>query len=226
VHRVEPAPLPLWPLPLVAGALPCAAVLIAWAVSARLGLVPDCNPFVEGCFSLSRAARHDLANHLFKAIVLPAAALQALSWGLAARWLAGARSARALPALGVIAGAALALYGAFLGTEGPAYRALRQWGTVAYFGFTCVAMLIVGNVVVRHRRQPPWLRHALQLLLVALVLLGLSNVFLGELFGEPSRERIQNVTEWWGSVLMTLLWFALALIWRRERVGLAVSSGG
>lgn len=216
-------PLPLWPLPLVAGGLPCLAVLLAWGVSTALGFVPPCNPFLEGCFSVSRAAREGLANQLFRAIVLPSAALQAVLWLLAARWLAGARGARWLPGLGLLAAVALALYGSFLGSEGAVYRALRQWGTVAYFGCTCLAMLIAGNAVVHHRGldHTP-LRHALQVLLAALVLLGLANVFVAEAVAPQLKDRVQNVAEWWGSLVMTLLFVALALLWRRERLEVTV----
>ncbi len=218
--------LRLWPLPLVAGVMPCAAVLIAWAVSTQLGLVPACNPFLEGCFSVSRAARHELPNHLFRAIVLPAAALQAVVWMFAARWLAGASGARWLPLLGVLAAIALALYGAFLGTEGAVYRVLRQSGTVVYFGFTCLAMLVTGNAVVHHRRLgSALLRHALRGLLVTLVLLGLANVLVAEAVAPELRDRVQNLSEWWGSLVMTLLFAVLAAIWRRERLVVVLRSG-
>jgi len=69
----------LWLLPLIAGGLPAAAALAAWLLSMRLDLIPVCNPFFDGCVSISRAARHELPNHIFRACVLPAAALQALT---------------------------------------------------------------------------------------------------------------------------------------------------
>lgn len=37
-HRLTA--LPLWPLPVAAGCLPALAVLVAWCLSSRLGLVP------------------------------------------------------------------------------------------------------------------------------------------------------------------------------------------
>ncbi len=42
-HRLTA--LPLWPLPVAAGCLPALAVLVAWCLSSRLGLVPlsTCN---------------------------------------------------------------------------------------------------------------------------------------------------------------------------------------
>lgn len=83
----QSAALPLWPLALAAGLLPAVAALAAWQLSTRLELIAACNPFIDGCVSISRAARHDLPNHLFGAIVLPAAVLQGLTWWLAAVWL-------------------------------------------------------------------------------------------------------------------------------------------
>ena len=78
---------PAWPLPLMAGVLPLLATLIAYTLSVRLGLIEACNPFIDGCISISRAARHALPNHLFRALLLPAAVLQALCWLLCAAWL-------------------------------------------------------------------------------------------------------------------------------------------
>ena len=218
--------LRLWPLPLIAGLLPAAASLLALWLSVRLGLIPACNPFVEGCVSVSRAARHDLPNYLFRAAVLPAAALQAVTWLLVAHWLRDlatgrdARSLRALAPLGLIAGAALAVYGAFLGTEGPIYRWLRQYGTVVYFGFTCLCMLIAGGAIDRLARAgtlalPALLTRALLLLFAALVALGLFNALAGLWLDGGAKDRVENVTEWWGSLIFTLVFLALALIWRR-----------
>ena len=225
------ASITLWPLPLLAGALPCVAALLAWALSTQLGLIPACNVFVEGCVSVSRAARHDLPNHLFRALLLPAAALQALVWLLTARWisglLAGAPAALRyrplawLAPLGIAAAVALVLYGSFLGTEGRAYRWLRQYGTVVYFGFTCLCMLICSGALQRAVRSGAIvLSRPLQLatgaLATLLVALGLANAIVGALVGDPLKDRVENVTEWWGSLIFVVGFFALAALWRRQ----------
>jgi hypothetical protein len=80
VNAPHAASMPLWPLALVAGLLPAVASLAALALATRAELVPSCNPFIDGCVSISRAARHDLPNHVFRALMLPAATLQALTW--------------------------------------------------------------------------------------------------------------------------------------------------
>ncbi|MBL8324360.1 MAG: hypothetical protein JNJ89_05315 [Rubrivivax sp.] len=221
--------LPLWPLALLAGLLPLAAALGAWALSTAQGLIPACNPFVEGCVSVSRAARHDLPNHLFRALMLPAAALQALSWLLASRWLASLlgryRLLAWLAPLGALASVALVLYATFLGTEGAIYRWLRQYGTVVYFGGTCICLLIAGGGVQRAVRAgrlvlARWAEHAMVALAVALVTLGLVNALVAAFMGDELKGRMENVTEWWGALIFVLGFFALAVIWRR--VGLVL----
>lgn len=208
---------PLWPLPLAAGALPLFATVIAYALAIRLELAPACNPFLEGCVSISRAARHDLPNILFRALMLPAAVLQIACWLLCPAWLRSIDAKpdgwlRALPWLGVGAGIALILYGAFLGTEGVGYRLLRRYGTTLYFGFTCIAMLLVARGM---RRLSHAVTRLLTALCMALPLLGLVHVVLPiALAGENARNAVQNATEWWGGAIFTLFFFVLAWAWR------------
>ena len=222
---------PAWPLPFIAGALPFLATLIAYTLSVRLGLVEPCNPFLDGCTSISRAARHDLPNHLFRALLLPAAVLQALSWLLCTAWLrelgaAPTRKLHALPWLGLAAALFLVLYGTFLGTEGHAYRWMRRYGVVVYFGATCIAMLIASGaahtVVTRARN----VGRLLPALCIALPLLGLANS-LAPWFGlhPETIDALQNSTEWWAGLVFTLFFLALAWLWRADRFDIRVTRG-
>lgn len=222
----------LWPLALLAALLPLAGTALAFVLSVRLGLIPECNPFVDGCVSISRAGRHGLPNILFRALLLPAAVLQALCWCLAPGWLQmlGApadRAQRALPGLGLVAASCLVAYGSFLGTEGEAYRFLRRHGTALYFGLSCIGMLIVAQQV-QHRltravleRRIAW---ALAAPCLALPLLGLAHVLLPLAWHAPAaRDMLENLTEWWAGALFTAFFGALAWAWRatgyRARLG-------
>ena len=80
-------PVPLWPLPLAVAATLVVATHLAWWLSVQAGHVPWCIPYLEGCTSISRAARHGLGNHLFRLMVLPCALLVGIHWWLAGRWL-------------------------------------------------------------------------------------------------------------------------------------------
>src|SRR5690606_5148859 len=119
---VPQRPVALWPLPLSVAVLFTVAAHLALWLSIRDGWLEACVPYVEGCTSISRAARHGLGNHVFRLMVLPCAALVGLHWWLAARWLG--RGAAVVAWMGAAAAMALALYAAFLGTEGEAYRFL------------------------------------------------------------------------------------------------------
>lgn len=233
--------LPLWPLALLAGLLPLVATLLAWGLSVRLELVPACNPFIDGCTSISRAARYELPNHLFRALMLPAATLQGLVWLLAALWLrrthgtapglGSQRGPLAMAVLGCIAAAALVLYATFLGTEGPVYRLLRQYGTVTYFGFTCICMLLLGQGVQTRARRggapalPRLLVSAHVLLACTLVLLGVVNAIVAATLSPEWKGRTENVTEWWGALIFVLCFWALAAMWWRSGVRLSLHQG-
>lgn len=209
----------LWPLPLLAGLLPLVATVLAWNLSVRAGAIPDCNPFLEGCVSISRSARHGLPNVLFRALVLPAAPVQAACWMLVPAWLATLavprdRWLRVLPALGVAAGIALVAYGTFLGVEGEGYRNVRRYAIPLYFGLTCICML----VVVQHARHALEARVGMALVLVCLGLpvLGLVHILVPlALTTEAQRDALENVTEWWGGAVFTAFFLALAWAWRR-----------
>jgi hypothetical protein len=219
-----------WPLPVMAGLLPLVAATLAYSLSIRLDIVEGCNPFFDGCTSISRAARHGLPNHLFRALVLPAAALQAICWLMCGSWLrsvgaAPSRMLRLLPVLGIAAAVFLVLYGTFLGVEGAAYRWMRRYGVVVYFGTTCVSMLIVSDAVYRLASTRSFIAGALVAFSVGLPLLGLANAF-APLFGlnETGVAALQNSTEWWGGLLFTLFFFALAWLWRTSSFAIRFSA--
>jgi hypothetical protein len=217
----------LWLLPLIAGSLPAVATLAAWLLSIRLELIPACNPFLDGCVSISRAARYELPNHIFRACVLPAAALQALTWLLCAAWLKGMgavldRPLRALPVLGVMAGLFLVLYGTFLGSEGDIYRWMRRYGVIVYFGATCLCMVICAGHL-HALRQGGWLPFKGRLdqvplmLCVLLLVMGLVNGFSPLFMKEQTQDRLGNALEWGGATVFTIFFVCLAALWRTTR---------
>lgn len=227
---------PLWLLPLLAGLLPAVAALAALWLSIELGLVPPCNPLLDGCVSISRAGRHDLPNHIFRALVLPAAVLQGLTWMLCAAWLKGMdtkarRLLGILPWLGVLAGVFLILYGTFLGTEGQAYRWMRRYGVIFYFGFTYLCMLIASGALWRLARlgrvNPPARLDQLLIVLCAVTLvIGLAQVFVPPFLGsEDLKNRLGNMLEWYAALAFTLFFLALAWLWRHTRFNAQLASG-
>lgn len=222
---VPTRPVLLWPVPLFAAGLMLLGGAAAAYLSMRLELVPTCNPLIEGCVSISRAGRHGLANIVFRAFILPSAITQALMWWLCARWLESQTTQRSsapswLGVLGVLAGAFLVVYGSFLGTDGIAYRWLRQYGTIFYFGCSYVCMLLLLAEMARLQTARYFVT-TLKSLCSLLLLLGLGNVFLARLFDDGAKDRIENITEWWLCIGYVAVFVLLADLWRRRRVALA-----
>lgn len=224
----------LWPLALLAALLPLAATAIAYPLSIRLELAPGCNPFVDGCVSISRAGRHGLPNIVFRGLLLPAAVLQALCWIVCPAWLRtiGAPAdalQRSLPAIGTVAGAMLALYGTFLGTEGEGYRWMRRYGVFFYFGLTAIAALVVSDQMLRRLRGDARTRRiafAVAAPCMLLPLLGLAHVLLPIWWSAPAEKNaLENVTEWWGAAILTAFFFALGWAWRKTRFRAELLSG-
>ena len=216
--NADDARLPLWPLPLLIAVLFLVAAHAAYLLSIQAGHVPACMPYMEGCVSISRAARHGLGNHLFRMLVIPCAVLHALVWWLARYWLQGGRL---MLALGAMSAMALAVYATFLGTEGEAYRFLRRYGVVVYFGFGYLAQLALMQRAARRGALPAGVIAALSWIAVAMLGLGLANVVAGLAVPDPAaKDRWENVFEWWLGLLMVGWYAVLALVWRRQ--GLAM----
>jgi hypothetical protein len=212
--------VPLWPLPLAIAVTLTVAVHLAWVLSLHAGHVPWCIPYLEGCTSISRAARHGLGNHLFRLLVLPCALLVGLHWWLSARWLRGkgrqgAGEARMILLLGVMAATALALYATFLGSEGTAYRFLRRYGVIVYFGTSYLAQLMFLRSARRQGRLAPRMERTMTAICIAMLALGVTNVVADATMADAVRQdRLENVLEWHLGVLLVTWYVAHALLWR------------
>jgi hypothetical protein len=224
----QPDSLPAWALPLAAGLLPAIAAVTAFLMSVHSGLISPCNPVLDGCVSISRAARHELPNLVFRALVLPGATLQAISWILCAQWLgsidaASGRTPRTLAMLGTLAGLFFILYGAFLGSDGEIYQWLRRYGINFYFGLTYLCMLLTSARVFQlaqgDRLHIPWQLHrALGVLCLTLLAFGLGNLLAKSLLSDEAlADRIENSLEWLAGLLFTLFFLMMSWLWHQTR---------
>jgi hypothetical protein len=208
----------LWPLALACALLPVVAAHLGWWISTTQGLIPACNPYLDGCVSISRASRHGLGNLLFRMLMLPAATLQVLCWLAAAEWMRreGERS-RAIVWCGIVAGVALVLYATFLGTEGRTYELMRRYGIYLYFGGTYLALLATLRVMAR--RRPHAAYRPLMVVAWGCLVFGIASVVARYAIGaEELRDRIENLLEWHVALWLTASFAVLAWGWRRERL--------
>lgn len=210
--------VPLGALAWLAALLPLAAANLAYLISATQELVPWCVPYVEGCTSVSRAARVGAANMVFKALMLPYSVALALFWWTAAGWVGEVapmhrRTRAALPLLGLVAAVATAAYTAALGVDGEFYQWMRRYGINLSFAFTVLAQILTTNALAREPDVPRALRRAMVLMCLAMLLLGLASIPLQ--YFSSSRSPAMNSLEWTFSVLMLLFFPLIGAAWRR-----------
>lgn len=217
---------PLWPLPLAIALLLLIAAHLAWLLSVQAGYVPFCNPYWDGCTSISRAARHGLGNHLFRLMMVPCAVLQGLHWWSARHWLRlqrpGVNGGGSLLPLGVVAALSLAVYATFLGTEGDVYRFLRRYGVIFYFASSYLAQLVFLRQL-RRRGLAQGVSPGIMLAIcLTMLLLGVINAVLNAVASEQLKDVMENALEWQFGILLVAWFFAQAWLWRRSGYALAL----
>lgn len=222
----RPALHPAW-IALLVGIAPIVVVHACYALSIQAGTAPACIPYFEGCTSISRAARHGLSNHVFKAVMLPCAAMIALFWWLAAAWLrsnppdddegdAGrGRRIGAMRALGFVGALFLVLYATFLGVEGDLYRWMRRYGVTIYFSFTVLGQMTMASLL----PAGAGLRRALAWTCALMLGLGLASIPLQHVFS--AGDVAVNALEWNYALLMSLGFVFVGAHWARARVHLS-----
>lgn len=216
-------------LALLCWILPTLAVVLTYAISAGTGQVPTCFPFIEGCTSMSGAARRDPSIHLFRALMLPTATLIAAYWILVHHWLGQLRdrgsARRWIAGLGFIGALFLVLYVVFLGTEGEAYELMRRYGVNVYFSFTALGQLLLAY---RLQRLPaevqagigPGVVRAKVGFCAAMLLFGLVNVPAKNFFPDWP---VDNAVAWNFALLMSGYFGLTAIAWRRA--GYRITAG-
>lgn len=232
-----PVVIPHW-LPVLGGLVPVLATHVALALNLAVppaeGLAAEfrCLPYWDGCVSISRAVRTGPGLSVFRALMLPTAAVLALTWWLVGRWLGllrpdAARYARVIGGMGLVGASFLVLYVGWLGTEGEFYGWLRRYGVTVYFGLTALAQLLLVHALWPLRRDPAWrrLRGPVRMLftLVAVQWLGgVLSVAKRLLLDDPVLvDRLENVIEWWFALALSAAFLALAELMRRTSFRLA-----
>lgn len=214
----------------LAGLLPIiaahAAYLLNLGTSAELASQFHCMPYLDGCVSISRAARSGPGLHLFRAIMLPSAVLLLLSWEFVREWLSGLgacseKRAWIVDGLGIAGAFFLVFYATWLGTDGEWYRWLRRYGVIFYFGGTALAQLLLIWILwpERHRLAEGRLVTPITVLTVLVSMqwtLGVFSAVKRLVFDDPDLiDRIENIIEWCYALPMSASFIVIAWLFSR-----------
>ena len=201
--------------------LPLLCVHVSWFWSSIVGAIPWCNPYWDGCVSISRAARSSDALFLFRALMIFTAAWLIIYWRLCGYFLEKKLQAQNyfwILTLGYLGAAFLILYADFLGTEGAAYRLMRRYGVIFFFTFTVLAQYIYLRLLLKNQSAIssadiyPKIMLALGFLILVIGFISLGATIM---LDNPAKDRWENTTEWWFALGMVSHFAINAMLWHR-----------
>lgn len=208
--------------------LPFCAVHASYLIAVSQGHIPPCNPYWDGCTSISRAGRSGDAIYLFRGLMLPFATLLLGYWWIAANWLRSQRPhaqgrARRVQAVGSLGAVFLALYVSTLGESGELAGWMRRTGINLFFGLTVLAQMLMAAQLPTDRTLGGCKRR-LQGLCAVMLLLGLLSLPLQHFVDD--RPALLNALEWQVSLLLIVGLLCLAPAWRQARLRLCLDAPG
>ncbi len=209
-------------LPLLACLVPLVGINIAYWIGADNNVLPSCIPYIDGCTSISSTGRYPPGDRLFRATLLPYAAILAMTWYFAALWLKSLKpTSRAAPVIlvsGVVGAVALVMYVSYLASHDPFYEIMKTYGIYFYFVGTALAQLVLSLALDRSPVQ-----RAMVWVTVTPFALGLINFAQKAVLGSLNSN--ENRIEWIASLLMQVWFVLLWVAWRKSRFDVRVRTG-
>lgn len=225
----------LYRVPLIVTFLPMLTMAISYFISIQANLVPACFPFVEGCTSISRAAREGNAIFAFRPGMMISAVFLVWYWYLAQLWLIQLnhrrdKSTRLMFWLGTFGAIFLVLYTDFLGSDGSFYRLMRRYGITLFFACTLLAQFVQLRqqlLLVKSHRSPPLLKKivaAQYLICLIILVIGLTSVILKML--QLNTDQSENILEWNVTFFILLFFLGSYFAWKESHFQLQPSVRG
>ena len=212
-------------LPLVTGLAPIFAVNASFLVAVDAGVLSACNPYFDGCTSISATGRYPPSSYLFKGVMAPDAIVLAVYWVFSVAWLRSLEKAAGMASnagtwvgvLGIGGALSLILYVTFLGSDGDFYEFMRRFGVYLYFALNVFAQLILAPRVIRLANAlqlPVVLRITKWQLGLALIpfVLGALNLVLKAILDDA--KQFENAIEWTFAILMHVYFLLSYISWR------------
>ena len=207
----------LWIVPVCFSILAIVVTNSAFLISISAGYVDSCLPYLDGCTSISRAARHGLGAILFKLTILPVMTLLLVYWIISYMNLVGLSDCRTFKLqtmliAGIFGSLFGMLYTAFLGSEGDIYRFLRRIGVYIFFLGTYSAQVIeVLELRSRSLHDSISVRLRKWVMIINAATIFVAGPYFLFLTDD---DWMENVLEWNISLLLFLYFILSGLYWR------------
>lgn len=194
---------------LLVSIIPFIAIHLSFILSVQNEYLSLCNPYIDGCYSISRVARQPSSIIIFKVLILVSALSLFFLWPR----LFKPKHNKTLILIGRIGSLFLIVYIVALGEEGFLYELMRRFGVFIFYIFTLISQWVFTlNVDSRKRRFLD--KIFLINIITCFQILAFFVAIPFFLFIE-NYSYIENIIEWWITLLITL-WFFINFIYYRK----------
>ena len=191
---------------LLVSIIPFIAIHLSFILSVQNEYLSLCNPYIDGCYSISRVARQPSSIIIFKVLMLVSALSLFFLWPR----LFKPKHNKTLILIGRIGSLFLIAYIVALGEEGFLYELMRRFGVFIFYIFTLISQWVFTfNAEIRKRRF--FIKNFLINIIVFLEFLAFLLAIPFFLFVK-NYGYIENIIEWWITLLITL-WFFINFIY-------------
>ena len=191
---------------LLVSIIPFIAIHLSFILSVQNEYLSLCNPYIDGCYSISRVARQPSSIIIFKVLMLVSALSLFFLWPR----LFKPKHNKTLILIGRIGSLFLIAYIVALGEEGFLYELMRRFGVFIFYIFTLISQWVFTfNADIRKRRF--FIKNFLINIIVFLEFLAFLLAIPFFLFVK-NYGYIENIIEWWITLLITL-WFFINFIY-------------
>jgi hypothetical protein len=223
-------------LALIITVLPLLASNGAYLLSADQGFIPWCIPYIDGCTTISKAARSGNSIFIFRAAMISYGVLLIWFWIYAQHWLDllyghKTKTARVILWLGIVGAIFLIVYVDFLGTTGDVNRFMRRYGVMVFYTFTPLAQLLMlkqhYDILLSLPTTEPTLStikpRVLHFQLIILLLLLIIAIISTVLDATQSKTyESENIVEWNFSLLLNMYFSGMIFIWKNYHYHLKI----
>ena len=194
---------------LLVSIIPFISIHLSSILSVQNEYLALCNPYIDGCYSISRVARQPSSIIIFKVLMLISAFFLFFLWPR----LFKPNYNKILILIGRVGSLFLIAYIVALGEEGFFYEIMRRFGVFIFYIFTLISQwTFTFNTQIRKRRF--FLKNFLINIIVFLQLLAFLLAIPFFIFFK-NYGYIENIIEWWITLLITL-WFFINFIYYKK----------
>lgn len=211
----------LYPIPVALALSFFVGINVCFVIAASLGQIGWCFPYLEGCVSISKAAREVPAQQIYRFCILIGACLMIVYWLLCGRWLSQLKGSgaggQAFVIIGVVAAVLLVFNVALFGDSEGVLKTVRRICVAGFFSLYLVAQLMFTSALsktVKQMTSPGLARVARAKTFICTAQLALAVlVVMAPLF--ESRGSINNIVEWDFLLLMLIFSVVTAVAWKQ-----------